>query len=202
MLGAASGINTMDLPGKDRELSDQYLEICHRRNQRLRAARHFRDLTDLIHGLPGDNFSTAGHLTPSLALACQAQLGAELALELIYDRVRRLPFPLITRGTGWGAFSDLGLYFAFSPDYLVLPCYHTHPDHQNELGYEMPSLADYLVLEKLRDQLGGIAVCDRVFFPSGRHTVYGVDGQRQWFNRRTGQCLDYISRQNWLEVSS
>lgn len=202
MLGAACVTNTLELPGKNRALAEQYLEISHRQNQWPSAARRFRDLTDLMHGLPGDNHSTVGHLTPSLALTFQAQIGAELALELIYDRVRRLPFPLITRGTGWGAFSDLGLYFAFSPDYLVLPCYHTHPHDQNELGHEMPSLGDYLVLEKLQDQLGGITVCDRVFFPNGHHTFYGVDGQRHWFNRRTGQCLDYINRQNWLDVRS
>jgi hypothetical protein len=198
MVGAASGVSTGDLPGKDQAMAALFLEIIHERDLWLGAARRFRDLTDLILGLPGDNLSTLGYLTPRLALTYQAHIGAELAVELIYDRVRRLSFPLVTRGTGWGVFSDLGLYFALSPDYLVLPCFHTHPDDWNELGEEMPSLADYRVLETLHKQLGGIDVCDRVVFPNGRHTLYGVDAQGRWFSRRTGQCVVYVRRQDWL----
>ena len=202
MVGAASGVVTGDLPGKDQAMAAFYLEVIHERNLWQRSGCRFRDLADLILGLPGDNLSAVGCLTPRLALAFQAQIGAELAVDLIYDRARGLAFPLTTRGTGWGAFSDLGFYFAFSPDYLVLPCFHTHPATWNELGYEMPSLADYLMLETLHQQLGGVAVCDRVVFPNGRHTRYGVDEDGRWFSRRIGQRLCYLGRQHWLAACS
>ncbi len=200
MLAAASGVMAMDLPGKNQALAEVYLKILRERDQWLTAARRFRDLADLILGLPGDNHSAVGPLSPSLALAYQARSGSELALELVYDRGRRLPFPLITRGTDGGAFSDLGLYLQLSPEYLVLPCFHTHPSPWSELGYEMPSEADYRVLEGLRHQLGGIGVCDRVIFPGGRRTLYGVDEQGRWFHERPGQYRCCIARRDWLAV--
>ncbi len=97
-----------------------------------------------------------------------------------------------------GAFSDLGLYLKQSPDYLVLPCFHTHPSPWNELGYETPSPADFLALDRLRNQLGGIGVCDRVFFPSGRCTFYAVDEWRRWFYQRLGQGCVSVAPWDWL----
>ncbi|WP_295383892.1 hypothetical protein [uncultured Thiodictyon sp.] len=202
MLAAVSDVIAMELPGKNQALADFFLEVLRSRDQRLTAARRFRDLNDLLVVLPDDNQSAVGPLRPGLAVALQDQIGAEFALDLVYERGRRLPFPLITRGTVGGAFSDLGFYLNFSPSYLVLPCFHTHPSPRNELGYEMPSEADYLTLARLRSQLGGISVCDRVFFPSGRRTRYGVDEWGRWFYQRRGQRLRYIARRNWLATHS
>jgi hypothetical protein len=199
MLAAAGGVIALDLPGKNQALADFFLGVVCARDQWLTATRRFRDLDDLARVLPDDNQSAVGPLSPRLALAYQARIGAELAVELVHERGRRRPFPLITRGNDGGAFSDLGLYLKFSPDYLVLPCFHTHPNPLNELGEETPSLADFLALDGLHRQLGGIGVCDRVFFPNGRHTLYVVDEQKSWFYQRLGQCRVYVPQQDWLE---
>lgn len=198
MLAAARDVIDLDLPGKNQSLADCFLEVIRQQDQWLMATRRFRDLDDLALGLPGDNHSAVGPLSPSLALAYQARIGSELAVELVQERGRRLPFPLITRGTDGGAFSDLGLYLKQSPDYLVLPCFHTHPSPWNELGYETPSPADFLALDRLRNQLGGIGVCDRVFFPSGRCTFYAVDEWRRWFYQRLGQGCVSVAPWDWL----
>ena len=201
MLAAVSGVSAADLPGKNQVLADWFLEILWQRDQWLTAARRFRDLNDLLQGLPADHHSAVGPLSPSLAVAGQARTGSEWALELVYARGRRLPFPLITRGTDGGVLSDLGFYLKLSPEYLVLPCFHTHPSPWNELGYEMPAEADYRVLEGLRAQLGGAGVCDRVLFPSARRTLYGVDEEGRWFYERSGRCCRYIPRRDWLAAS-
>ncbi len=60
-------------------------------------------------------------------LRLQQKTGAEMALEYIYDRRSRRFFPLVTRGIPCGAFSDLTIYLAACPRYVVLPCFHTHP---------------------------------------------------------------------------
>ncbi|WP_295454646.1 hypothetical protein [uncultured Thiodictyon sp.] len=199
MLAGARDVSAMDLTGKNPTQADFFREVLRGRDHWLTAARRFRDLNDLALALPGDNHSAVGPLSPRLALAYQAQIGAELAVELVHERGRRLPFPLITRGTDGGAFSDLGLYLKFSSDYLVLPCFHTHPSPWNELGEETPSFADFLALDGLRNQLGGIGACDRVFFPNGRYTFYAVDEWRRWFYQRLGQCRVYVTPLDWLE---
>ena len=200
MLEAAIRVIATDLSGKDQARADWFLEIVWVRNQCLTAARHFRNLRDMFDSLTDNLQSAVGRLNPSLALLSQDLTGSEFALELVCARGSRRPFPLITRGIDGGAFSDLGFYLKLSPDYLVLPCFHTHPTPWNELGYEMPSKADYVALEKLRSQLGGIDVCDRVLFPSGRRTLYGVDDQGRWYWRRRGQGPGYITPEDWLSA--
>lgn len=198
MLKTAIRLMVMDLPGKNQALADRLLEGIHANNQWLTATRHFWDPSDMFDSLTDDCQSAVGRLNPSVAVRFQVLTGSEWAQELVCARGRRRPFPLITRGMNGGAFSDLGFYFKLSPDYLVLPCFHTHPTPWNELGYEMPSKADYLALEKLRSQLGGVGVCDRVLFPSGRRTLYGVDEQGRWYWRRRGQGPGYITPEDWL----
>lgn len=102
MLAAARDVIDLDLPGKNQSLADCFLEVIRQQDQWLMATRRFRDLDDLALGLPGDNHSAVGPLSPSLALAYQARIGSELAVELVQERGRRLPFPLITRGTDGG----------------------------------------------------------------------------------------------------
>lgn len=187
MLGAAAQVLDPDPPGKNQALAGCFRELLCDPDLRPAAVPRFRKLRDLIRELPGDNQSTVGALGPCLALACQAQVGAELAMDLVYDRRRAVSFPLVTRGTSWGVCSDLGFYLGTSPDYLVLPCFHTHPEFSNELGEEMPSLADYQALARLQAQLGGAPVADLVYFPNGHRTLYGVDARGRWFHRRQGR---------------
>ena len=201
MLAGARYVIAMNLAGKDQIQANFFWGVLRGRGQWLTPARRFRDLNDLARGLPGDNHSAVGPLSPRLALDYQALIGSELAVEFILERGRRLPFPLITRGSDGGAFSDLGLYLNFSSDYMVLPCFHTHPSPCNELGEETPSCADFVVLVGLRKQLGGIGVCDRVFFPSGRNTFYAVDEWGRWFYQRLGQCRVYVCPWDWLDPS-
>ncbi|MFZ1538210.1 MAG: hypothetical protein WAT23_12595 [Chromatiaceae bacterium] len=186
------------LRGKHPAVARELLPLVMIPKRRLANAPRLRGLAELSRVLPQDIRSVVGYLAPALALAYQARVGAEMAQELIFDRRTHRVFPLATRGMAGGAFADLMVYFALSPRYLVLPCFHTHPSPWNHLGYEMPSSADYRALEGLRNQLGGVQVCDRVFFPGGRHTLYGVDGAGNWFYCRQGRCLAYLRRTDWL----
>lgn len=197
MLGAAEQVEGPDPPGKDQALAGCFRELLCEPDLRPAEVPRFRELDDLIRELPDDNQSTVGALDPYLALACQAKIGAELALDLVYDRRRVRCFPLVTRGTSWGVFSDLGFYLGASPDYLVIPCFHTHPEFHNELGEEMPSLADYRNLARLHAQLGGADVCDLVYFPNGHCTLYGVDARGRWFHRRQGRPPGDIPCRDW-----
>jgi hypothetical protein len=215
MLEAAKRVGGVEPPGKSPLLAAQFREVLRGRSgaePRLRAllaalddpapwsrsAARCPDLAALSVRLPADNHSCIGWLRPGLALAYQAQVGSELSLDLIFDRRHRRAFPLLTRGIGGGVFSDLGLYLAFSPRFLVVPCFHTHPEPRNELGCEMPSLADFLVLEGWHRQLGEAPTADRVYFPSGRHTVYWVDRQGAWHYRQLGDTGQRIERSDWL----
>jgi len=62
----------------------------------------------------------------------------------------------------------------------------------------MPSKADYHALAHLRRHLGGAWVCDRVFFPSGRQTLYGIDRRGRCFYCRQGPRLAYLDCIDWL----
>jgi hypothetical protein len=86
--------------------------------------------------------------------------------------------------------SDLMFFFAFSPRYLVLPLYHTHPGAQNELGSHRPSCADYLIMAQLRDLLG-VAVAECVHFPDGTCTEYGFAANGRAFFRPRGAAVQW-----------
>jgi hypothetical protein len=199
MLAAARGAIDLDLPGKDQSLAGQL-------------SRGHSPARPMAHGrpsLPGSGRPGPGVCPVIITAPWDRSVPAwpwltrpGSARSWPWNSSRSVgaacPFPLITRGTDGGAFSNLGLYLKLSPEYLVLPCFHTHPSPWNELGYETPSFADFLALDRLRNQLGGIGVCDRVFFPSGRYTFYAVDEWRRWFYQRLGQGRVSVAPWDWL----
>jgi len=122
-----------------------------------------------------------------MALVFQELTGAEISFDLIFDKKRMSNFPLVTRGGPGVAMSDHLFYFTLSPDYVVIPFFHTHPDLENELGIYMPSLGDLKALYNLTILQEKKHMYDTVLFPDGKAVVYSVgdDGvpfieTRQW----------------------
>lgn len=214
MLRAAEALREPLPPGKNPQIARHFREVLEERARSEHAIRAtlvaidspgpgpdcpgIHDLDELLALLPADNCSVLGVAHPALALHCQAVTGSELVLDLVYDRRRKRRFALTTRGVIGGAFSDIAFWLGFSPDFVVLPCLHTHPNPRNELGCEMPSVADYCVQEGVHRLLGGACTCDRIYFPSGRHTLYGVDAQGEWYYRQIGDERLHLDKRDWL----
>lgn len=158
---------------------------------------------DSIADLPDAPLTGSGFLPPVQALELQRRTGSEIAVDLVYHAASDRIGCFWTRGCSGGVCSDLLCYFWFSYGYTVLPVFHTHPDPYNELGFCMPSSADYQVLEKLRERLRSVhrrvAVGERVVFPDvpdsragWAWTDYGLDADgRRWYRHRgcTAQFL-------------
>lgn len=137
--------------------------------------------------LPAEVHSAPGVIDPSVAIEIQRHCDCEVSADLVYDTREDRVASFVTRGCRGGVMSNLIFYFWFSSRYLVLPLFHTHPGIRNDLGLRMPSPADYWLMSALRTRLGGGPVGERVCFPDGSYTEYGVTGAGQYYFRRPGQ---------------
>jgi hypothetical protein len=155
----------------------------------LGLGRDYRDVVSLSAGWSGEVEAVPGSIAPTVALAFQAAHGCEVALELLYDAETDRLCSLVVRGCDGGAFSNLSLHCAVSARYVVLPVFHTHPALTNEIGLRKASRADYQALRRLRHRLGGGPVGERVYFPDGRCTDYGLTGSGRPFDLSCGSGL-------------
>jgi hypothetical protein len=155
----------------------------------LRLGHDYRDVSALSAGWSGEVEAVPGSVTPTVALAFQAAHSCEVALELLYDADTDRLCSLVVRGCDGGAFSNLGLHCAVSARYVVLPVFHTHPALTNDVGLRKASRADYQALRRLQQRLGGVAVGERVYFPDGSCTDYGLTGSGLPFDRPSGSGL-------------
>ena len=112
-------------------------------------------------------------LTPGQALTLQEACGCEIAADLVYHPATRTLSCMTTRGCRGGVMSDTRFYLALSGRFVVIPIYHTHPSCRNDRGHQVPSAADYLVMQGLRRLLLGHPVGERVVFPDQTWTAYG-----------------------------
>ncbi|MCF7982903.1 MAG: hypothetical protein K9L70_00730 [Thiohalocapsa sp.] len=136
-----------------------------------------------------DGVSRAACMDPAAALRLQALCDTEVSGELVYDTVSGRVGAFVTRGCRGGVMSDLLFYFWFSPRYVVLPVFHTHPGYLSDLGYKLPSTADYRVMRVVRDRLDGAAAGERVYFADGSWTEYGFTAADRAFFRRQGDAI-------------
>lgn len=143
--------------------------------------------------LPAEVHSVPAVVAASVAIEIQRQCDCEFSADLIYDTSHDQVASFVTRGCRGGVMSDLMFYFWFSPRYLVLPVFHTHPGVRSDLGLRMPSSADYGVMKSLQARLGDGAVGERVYFPDGSCTEYGVTGAGHYYFRRPVGCAYLFS---------
>lgn len=130
-----------------------------------------------------------GAITPAQALALQARTGCELSVDLLFDPDSGRVGAFTTCGCFGGVMSNLMFWAWFSGRYAHLPVFHTHPSLENECGERMPSRADWWVMGSLRERLGGGAAGERIYFPDGSCTAYGITGAGDWFHRRCDEDL-------------
>lgn len=165
------------LPGEDEELAQKFLSHLIENGQQI-PPLHCNDLTSLQAlrmALPSDLSSVIGKIDEKLALAYQQETGAEICYNVVYERKKENTFPLLTRGCPSAAISDCSFYYAISPDYLVLPVFHTHPRRSEAL----PSDADRVHIRKLHLQLNQ-AVQAMIFCPDS-YSIYGVNFDSEEF---------------------
>ena len=131
-------------------------------------------MSDLKDKLYQDFMSVRGSLDGNMALLFQEETGSEMSFDLIFNKTCRRNFLLITRGGPGMAMSDHFYFFIFSPNYVVFPIFHTHLQSENELGVNMPSLADLRALNNLKILQGNDRIQSTVLFPDGKAVVYSI----------------------------
>lgn len=141
-----------------------------------------RDLDELLALLPADKCSVLDVAHPALALRCQAVTGSELVLDLVYDRRRKRRFALTTRGVIGGAFSDIAFWLGFSPDFVVLPCLHTHPNPAQQVELRDALGGRLLRLGRGTSAVGGCLHLRPGLFSQRTPYALGVDAQGEWFS--------------------
>ena len=145
---------------------DSGLELVPERQQII-------SIGDLKKALYADNMSVRADIDTGMALLFQEETGAEIGCDRITDIRRKKCFTLTTRGAPGMAVSDYLFYYIFSPQYLVQPVFHTHPECHNELGKHKPSISDFKAIYLLMLIQQADCMFDSVIFPDGKTVLYG-----------------------------
>lgn len=136
--------------------------------------RSISSLDDMRKYLFDDCMSIKAEIDARMALLCQKETNATISYDMIYDNNKMCSFPLVSRVGPGMAMSDHLFYYILSPNYTVVPFFHTHPEIENELGRHMPSIVDLQTLYHLSVLQGDMQMFDTVLFLDGTAVAYSV----------------------------
>ncbi len=133
------------------------------------------DINTMKRYLPSDGNSIQADIDGPLALQFQEETGSEIGVNLVYSKNSDVGFSLVTRRGPEMVVFDYLSYYLLSPEYMVVPLFHTHLKTENELGSFMPSLFDLQSLYYHTIIQGNHQMFNTVIFSNYSGIVYSVD---------------------------
>ena len=178
---------------KDAQLAKEYrklhgnLPLAHENRamkaliERIQRRGHLT-LYQLKYWFPDRLSSAAMTLQPGQALALQQLYDCEFACDLVIDLCNGRSFFLATRGCNGAAISDELCHYLCSPNFLVLPGFHTHDKLDNELGVRKPSVADFIAIGCQQHDMGSLRL-RHTLKSSTAKACRGFETSRWWLHR-------------------
>lgn len=133
------------------------------------------NVDDMKRYFSHDGISIQADIDGPLALLFQKETGSEIGVNLVYHKKSGEGFSLVTRRGPEMVVFDYLSYYLLSPEYRVIPLFHTHLKMESELGSFMPSLFDLQSLYYHTIIQGNHQMFNTVIFPNYTGIVYSVD---------------------------